>query len=231
MKAIDILAESKINEAPVGALSQIGRKVGAAALSALGAKNTAAGIRGKAQMGDRANQYYTAYRQWLGQTGKDEKTATYADVAQFMKKSGLPVDGIKGQKGLVDPNILNQTFAKISQDYFAGKEKLGKLTKSTASKTAGTTGTATMPAGVQPNVSPTAGQTNSQPFSVPALLQVIPQMSKRDLNRIVKAAQTALQSTQQTTQTPVVAPATQAQSAPSTKPKAALLKPKTAVSV
>lgn len=250
MKAIDILAESKLDEAPVGALGQLGRKVGAAALGALGAKNAAAGIRGKAQMGDRANQYYTAYRQWLGQTGKDEQTATYADVAQFMKKSGLPTDSIKGQKGIVDPNILNQTFTKIAQDYFVGKEKTSKLPKGSTAKTVpgaiANAGTAT--AGT---AQPTAtGTSASQPFSVPALLQVIPQMNKRDLNKIVKAAQSALQGSAQAAQQAVAAAPQAAQTtgmttaqsqavkqavatnkAQASSPKAALLKPKKPVAV
>lgn len=240
MKAIDILAESKIDEAPVSALGQIGRKVGAAALGALGAKNAAAGIKGKAQMGDRANQYYTAYRQWLGQTGKDEKSATYADVAQFMKKVNLPADSLKGMKGLVDPAVLNQTFTKIAQDFYKGKERSLNKTKTPGVTTTGATANTagrTSPLGVQPTsstVSPGV-QSSGQPFSVPALLQVIPQMNKRDLNKILKATQTALQGSTQSAapsaSTPSPSPVVQPTASPTTGAKAALLKPKKAVAV
>jgi hypothetical protein len=205
MKIIDILSESSINEAPVGTLGQIGRKVGAAALGALGAKNAAAGIRGKVDMGDRANQYYTAYRQYLGQTGKDEKTATYADVEKFFKKTGLPTTHIKGLSGLVDPKELDQAFTSTAKDYFAGKQASSKNpadpTSAAGAQIPGSTSTNTP---IQsPSSTNITGQSATQPFSVPALVQVIPQMNKRDLNKIKTAVDAALQGKQVISKQPV----------------------------
>lgn len=192
MKAIDILAESKIDEAPVGALGQIGRKLGSAALGAAGLKTWAADLGGKAEMGDRANQYYTAFRRYLAQTGKDEKTADYTDLAGFLKKSNLDAKYFAGKKGIIDPAVVNQGFTKMAQDYFKGTAASAKTvgSKSAAGNIAGSSGvgTAATPAAVS-----ATGQSVTQPFSIPALIQVIPQMNKRDLNKINTAVQAALQ--------------------------------------
>lgn len=192
MKVREIISESKkIDEAPIGALGQIGRKLGSAALNVLGAKNAAADLGGRAEMGDRANQYYTAFRRYLAQTGKDEQSATYADVDQFMKKNNLPSDILKGQKGLVDPKFLNQAFVKIAQDYFAGKSKRGKNKIGQSSTVGGPTPT-DQNASTSTAIPAANTSIPQQNFSVPALMQVIPQMRKRDLDKILKATQDAL---------------------------------------
>jgi hypothetical protein len=229
MKAIDILAESKIDEAPAGALGQIGRKLGSAALGAAGLRTWAADLGGRAEMGDRANQYYTAFRRYLGQTGKDEKTATYADLAGFLKKSNLDPRYFAGKKGIIDPAVVNQGFTKIAQDYFSGNAtassgKVGKKSSAVGSTPPQTAGSAPMAS------TTTAPAGSSQPFSEPALIKVIPQLNKRELTQINKAVQAALQTTTPAASapvTPAAAPTTPTQNTA----KAALLKPKKAVAV
>jgi hypothetical protein len=183
-------------------------------------------------MGDRANQYYTAFRRYLGQTGKDEKTATYTDLAGFLKKSNLDPGYFAGKKGIIDPAVVNQGFTKMAQDYFSGNStassgKVGKKSSavgSTPTQTAGPAGSAST------TVSTAAPAGSSQPFSVPALIKVIPQLNKRELTQINKAVQAALQTTTPAASSPVTpaaAPTTPTQNTA----KAALLKPKKAVAV
>lgn len=234
MKAIEILSESKLDEAPVGALGQIGRKLGSAALGAAGLRTWAADLGGKAEMGDRANQYYTAFRRYLAQTGKDEKTADYTDLAGFLKKSNLDDKYFAGKKGVIDPAVVNQGFTKMAQDYFKGTaDKAAKSTKSSA----GPVGTSS-PISTSGASTTTTSAGSSQQFSVPALLQVIPQLNKRELNKIMKATQDALQSKTTTAksapQPAPVAPTPQPAAQPArtaNRSRAALLTPRPPVAV
>lgn len=206
MKVIDILSESTVTEAPVGTLGQVGRRLGAGVLGALGMKNTAASIAGKADQGTRANQYYTAYRKYLGQTGKDEQSATYADVANFLKTNQLNPAYVRNLRGPVIKAELDQIFVQMATDYFQGKsgpggggrnQRAGQAAAGTANTPAGQPGAqAAQPGAQQAAPNTPTGQTASQPFSIPALIQVIPQMNKRDLNRLNRAIQAALQNPQ-----------------------------------
>ena len=244
MKAIDILAESKLDEAPAGALGQIGRKLGSAALGAAGLRTWAADLGGKAEMGDRANQYYTAFRRYLAQTGKDEKTADYTDLAGFLKKSNLDTKYFAGKKGIIDPAVVNQGFTKMAQDYFKGTAASTKSGSSSSSAAGNVAGSSSAGTAATPAAASAIGQSATQPFSIPALIQVIPQMNKRDLNKINTAVQAALQGKAVTPKQPVntqgMTPAQTkavkqaATAAPvnaTTTAKAALLKPKKAVAV
>lgn len=203
MKAIEILGESKINEAPVGMLRQVGRGLASKALGAVGLRTFANDFAGAQDEGDRANQYNELFRRYLAQAGKNLGSATYADVANFLKINKLNPAYVRGIRGPVIPKELDQIFIKMANDYFQGKSGPGE--PATQGASGARAGSATQPSGQQtaqsgaqtggqqaaPNNA--TGQTASQPFSIPALIQVIPQMSKRDLNKLNKAVQAALQ--------------------------------------
>ena len=68
MRVQDIIAEKEIDEAPVGLLKQIGRKIGAKAAGAVGMKGTAAKLSGAAEVGDEARQLKVALQGYAGKT-------------------------------------------------------------------------------------------------------------------------------------------------------------------
>jgi len=78
------------NEAPVGLLKQVGRKIGAKAAGAVGAKATAAGLSGAAETGDVARQLNVDLRKYAGQTGMNLKQLDAQDLAAFLKSKGFP---------------------------------------------------------------------------------------------------------------------------------------------
>lgn len=188
MKVIDILAESIIDEAPAGALGQIGRRLGSAALGAAGLRTFAADLGGRADMGDRANQYYTAFRRYLAQSGKTEKSADYTDLVAFLKKSNLDTKYFAGKKGTLDPSAVNKGFTAMAKDYFKGDSTTANSSRSSTAATAATANTTANTTAGNIAAAPAA----SQPFSVPALLQVIPQMKKNDLVKIQTAVVDAI---------------------------------------
>jgi len=198
MKAIEILSENKkIVEGPAGMLGQAAKRVGAAALGAVGLKTWAGQLDSKADVGQFANRYYKEYQRYLRTAGRPESEATIGDLKDFMLKNGIPVQNVPPNlTGSADKDSVFAILNKTAQEYIKGT---GSATGSTGvpGATANATGTQTT---TQPNQAqqprsntPTSAPGSNQPFSIPALLQVIPQMNKRDLKKIVSAAQTALQ--------------------------------------
>jgi len=207
MKAIEILSENKnVVEGPAGMLGQAAKRVGAAALGAVGLKTWAGQLDSKADVGQFANRYYKEYQRYLRTAGRPESEATIGDLKDFMMKNGIPTQNIPpNPTGSADKNTVFAILNKTAQEYIKGSGGASgsvDATGATASTSANTPATGTQTTS-RPNQSSQAPQTtpstqtpaasSNQPFSVPALLQVIPQMNKKDLNKILTAAQTALQ--------------------------------------
>lgn len=115
MKVTQIIAEEKIDEAPVGAIKQGLRKMGAKALAKVGAKDTAAGIAGKVDAGDKANKLYTQFRAHLGSIGMSPKQVDATELRAWMAKNKLPVTSVP-QSGILTPKQIQPLFVKAVQD-------------------------------------------------------------------------------------------------------------------
>ena len=108
--------ESVANEAPAGMLGQIGRKIGAKALGAIGAKGKAAELTGKAEVGDEANQLKTALRGYAGKAGINIKQLQGPQLAAFLKSKGYPNMHLKGVQGIMTPKQIDQAVMQAAQD-------------------------------------------------------------------------------------------------------------------
>ena len=116
MNIHEIIAEEKIEEAPVGMLKQVGRKLGAKALGAIGAKGKAAELTGKAEVGDEANQLKTALRQYAGKAGINIKQMQGPQLAAFLKSKGYPNMHLKGVQGIMTPKQIDAAVLQAAQD-------------------------------------------------------------------------------------------------------------------
>jgi hypothetical protein len=200
MKAIEILSESKkIEEGPAGIIGQAAKRIGAAALGAVGLNTWAGQLNDKADVGTFANRYSREFDNFLKSAGKDYSSATFADLKDFMTQNKIPAHNVpKNPAGVIDKKMVDAILTRTASDYLSGNvpASSGGAKKPAVGATAPAQGQATAPAGQAQQTAapaPTASAPASQPFNVPALLQVIPQMNKKDLNKILSAAQTALQ--------------------------------------
>ena len=110
-----------VNEAPVGLAKQIGRKVGAKALGAVGAKATAAGLSGAAETGDVARQLNVDLKKYAGQTGMNLKQLDAQDLVAFLKSKGFPTTPLANVTGVLAPKQIDQALLKVAQE----KAKVG----------------------------------------------------------------------------------------------------------
>jgi hypothetical protein len=195
MKAIEILSESKkIEEGPASFIGQAAKRIGAAALGAVGLNTWAGQLNDKADVGTFANRYSREFDKYLKSAGKDFNSATFGDLKDFMTKNKIPAHNIPSNpNGVVDKNMVNSILKRTAGDYLGGEVPAS----STGAKTpaSGAQAPAQAQGGTQPASSGQASTSApaSQPFNIPALLQVIPQMNKKDLTKILSATQTALQ--------------------------------------
>jgi hypothetical protein len=90
MRINDILVESKVNEAPMGALSKIGNKVAAA----FGSGKS----QGKVDTGSTANELKQSYMRQLGATGQEAEAKS---LIAFLKAQGYPTAKAKTALGIV----------------------------------------------------------------------------------------------------------------------------------
>jgi hypothetical protein len=146
MRVQEIITDKEIDEAPVGLLKQVGRKLGAKAAGAIGMKGTAAKLSGAADTGDEARQLSVALKGYAGQTGINLKQMQGPQLAAFLKSKGYPNMHLKGVDGIMTPKQMDQAILTAVQD---------------AKKAGGdpTTGTSSAPA--QPSA-PTAGAASGQ---------------------------------------------------------------------
>ena len=151
MRVQDIIAENKeLDEAPVGLLKQVGRKLGAKAAGAVGMKGTAAKLQGAADVGDEARELAVGLQGYLGRTGGNPKQVQGPQLAAFLKSQGYPNMHLKGIEGVMTKGQVDKAIMQAAQD--AAKAD-GDPSK----------GASTAPA--QPG-SPTAGAAKGQGTSV-----------------------------------------------------------------
>ena len=122
MKAIEILAESKkIDEAPASTLGNIGRRVGAGVLGALGLNTWAKGLNDKADIGTFANRYYREFQSYVKGLGKTEDAATFADLKAFLDQNKIPSGRVpKDTGGAVDAAMVNAILNRTATDFLKG---------------------------------------------------------------------------------------------------------------
>ena len=117
MNIHEIIAEKEnIDEAPVGLLKQVGRKLGAKAAGAVGMKGTAAKLSGAAEVGDEARQLKVALQGYAGKTGIDMKQMQGPQLAAFLKSKGYPNMHLKGVQGIMTPKQIDQAIMTAAQD-------------------------------------------------------------------------------------------------------------------
>lgn len=126
MQVYQIISENKqLDEAPVGAVRQGLRRLGAKAAGAIGMSRTASNLRGKADSGAEANQLEKGFNTYLGRQMKSVKQATAQDLARYLKQSGYSIDHMKGMSGVlqskqIDDVILKSVTNKLAGDKVAG---------------------------------------------------------------------------------------------------------------
>jgi hypothetical protein len=117
MNIHEIIAEKEnLDEAPVGLLKQVGRKLGAKAAGAIGMKGTAAKLSGAAEVGDEARQLKVALQGYAGKTGIDMKQMQGPQLAAFLKSKGYPNMHLKGVQGIMTPKQIDQAIMTAAQD-------------------------------------------------------------------------------------------------------------------
>ena len=134
MKIAEIsdIEQKQIDEAPAGMLKQIGRKVGAAAAGAIGMKNTAANLTGKADVGKTANDVYTKFNAYLGTQQKNVKTATGDDLANFLQNT-YNYNQAKIPQGTLNKQQIYDIITQMAKDGYAQMGKSGGAGGQTAS--------------------------------------------------------------------------------------------------
>lgn len=105
-----------IDEAPVGALKQMGRKLGAKAAGAVGMKGTAAGLSGAAKTGDVARDLNVALKGYAGETGLNLKQLDAQDLAAFLKSKGFPTTPLANVTGALTPKQIDQALLQAAQE-------------------------------------------------------------------------------------------------------------------
>jgi hypothetical protein len=131
-----------LNEAPASMLGQIGRRVGAAALGAVGARGFAADLSGSADQKELANRYYYEFRKWAGGTGTALNNVRSGDLRDFFKEKGIPSDHVPDTDMVLDPKSIENIFSQSASDKIRGRGT-GKFGKNDAdTDAAGTTNVA-----------------------------------------------------------------------------------------
>jgi len=126
MKIAEIseLEQKQIDEAPAGFLKQLGRKVGAGLAGAVGMKNTAANLQGKAEVGKTANDVYTKFNKYLGTQQKNVKTATGDDLANFLQNT-YNYNQAKVPQGTLNKQQVYDVITQMAKDGYAQMGKGG----------------------------------------------------------------------------------------------------------
>jgi hypothetical protein len=120
MKISDLSIEEQkqIDEAPAGMLKQLGRRVGAGLAGAVGMKNTAANLQGKAEVGKTANDVYTKFNKYLGTQQKNVKTATGDDLANFLQNT-YNYNQAQIPQGVLNKQQIYDIINKMASDGYA----------------------------------------------------------------------------------------------------------------
>ena len=166
MNVYDIIAEKKdLDEAPVGALKQMGRRVGAKAAGMVGMKQTAGNLKGKADTGAEANQLRKGFASFLGRIMKSPKEATAQDLAKYLSQSGYPVNALKGQSGILNKQQIDKLTLQVVADKAAGAEVPGVGGADAPAKKQGALGAFAqgVKQGLKKDTAPAGGTANAAP--------------------------------------------------------------------
>jgi len=125
MNVNEIISEKKIDEAPVGALKQMGRKIGAKAAGAVGMSQTAGNLKGKVDTGKEANTLRKGFAGFLGRIMKSPNEATAQDLAKYLSQNGYPTTALQGKSGVLDKKQIDQLTLKAVSDKAAGSDVPG----------------------------------------------------------------------------------------------------------
>lgn len=127
MRVSQILSQNEeVTEAPVGALRQLGRKVGSRVLNKIGAKGTAMKMAGSADAGDTANDLYNQLNNYIGQTGKDINALDAADLTKWLRSKGAPTSPMQGITGPMNKKQIDTVLLKVAQKaYEVGGDEEG----------------------------------------------------------------------------------------------------------
>lgn len=126
MNVYDIVSQNEqLDEAPVGSIKQGLRRVGAKAAGAVGMSRTAGNLGAKADAGAEANKLEKGFSSYLGKQMKNVKQATAQDLARYLKQQGYPIDHMKGMKGILQPQQLDDVVLKSVTKKSAGDDVPG----------------------------------------------------------------------------------------------------------
>lgn len=131
-----------LSEAPVSGFKQSLRNIGAGALGAIGATNTASHLAGKVDVGDKANQLYTKYNRYAGRQNMSVDNSTAADLRDFLDSVGIEHARyvLGSDEDALNKSELNDVFLRIAKDSY-------RQTKPSTTAASGTrSGTAAVPA-------------------------------------------------------------------------------------
>jgi hypothetical protein len=126
MRINDILVESKVTEAPMGALSKIGNKVAAA----FGSGKS----QGKVDTGTTANELKQSYMRQLGQTGQEAEAKS---LVAFLKAQGYPTAKAKAALGIVKAPVQATQAPQTAAPADAGRPQGGGKVAGQQSQTPG----------------------------------------------------------------------------------------------
>ena len=188
---LSIDEQKQIDEAPAGMLKQLGRNIGAAAAGAVGMKNVAANLKGKADVGATANAVYTKFNQYLGTQQKNIKTATGDDLANFLQNT-YNYNQAKVPQGVLNKQQAYDVINKMAADGYAQMGAKGGAGAAPAGKQAAQSQTQTTAQAGQGQTQTTAqaGQTGATTPSASA--KVIPQDVQAQLDTLTPTEKKAL---------------------------------------
>jgi hypothetical protein len=111
---------NEITEAPIGNLKKSAMKFGAKALGAIGAKDTAANLRGKTNLAATANNLYRQFMTYLGTQNKAARDATTQDVIDFLDDKNVDTSNIDTARPM-NKDRMNAIFLDKAKEAMAGK--------------------------------------------------------------------------------------------------------------
>lgn len=210
MKAIEILAESKkIDEAPASTIGNIGRRLGAGVLGAMGLNTWAKGLNDKADIGTFSNRYYREFQSYLKSQGRTEEGATFADLKTFLDQNKIPSGRVPANtEGTVDAAMVNAILNRTATDFLKGTatsspsgapaaqapaQDAQQPQQAPAPQGASRRITATNPSGTfTPPAPQTQPAATGSGASIDNLISAVSKLKKADLEKLDQAVKAAL---------------------------------------
>lgn len=119
MRILEVLEESRTDEAPVGGIRQGLRKLGSAAAGAVGATGLSANLSGKVAAGNKANQLFVAYNKYIGQQNKSFNDADAGDLKDFLATKNISDQYVSSpDTDILTKDEINDIMIKVATDSF-----------------------------------------------------------------------------------------------------------------